>query len=69
MATGDAVESGTMVIPAKAPGETSQIVTWTAKFVDRISEVTDSMNIKGSLAIKFNSIGGQASGSMALLNL
>ena len=25
----------------------SQDVTWTAKFVDRISEVTDSMNISG----------------------
>ena len=25
----------------------SQSVTWTAKFVDRISEVTDSMNISG----------------------
>ena len=27
----------------------SQAVTWTAKFVDRISEVTDSMNISGEL--------------------
>jgi hypothetical protein len=26
---------------------TSQVVTWTAKFVDHISEVTDSLNISG----------------------
>ena len=25
----------------------SQTVTWTAKFVDRISEVTDSLNVSG----------------------
>lgn len=25
----------------------SQSVTWTAKFVDRMSEVTDSMNVSG----------------------
>ncbi|KDQ06257.1 hypothetical protein BOTBODRAFT_121764 [Botryobasidium botryosum FD-172 SS1] len=36
----------------------SQVVTWTAKFVDRISEVTDSMNISGSLEIKADSLGG-----------
>ncbi|KAJ7700955.1 hypothetical protein B0H16DRAFT_1332585 [Mycena metata] len=37
---------------------TSQVVTWSAKFVDRISEVTDSMNISGSLEIKCDAIGG-----------
>ena len=26
----------------------SQSVTWSAKFVDRISEVTDSMNVSGT---------------------
>lgn len=26
----------------------SQEVTWTAKFVNRISEVTDSMNVSGA---------------------
>ncbi|KAJ7917733.1 hypothetical protein B0H13DRAFT_2231366 [Mycena leptocephala] len=37
---------------------TSQVVTWSAKFVDRISEVTDSLNISGSLEIKCDAIGG-----------
>ncbi|KKY14619.1 hypothetical protein UCRPC4_g06666 [Phaeomoniella chlamydospora] len=38
--------------------DVSQVVTWEAKFVDKISEVTDSMDIKGSLAIKVDAIGG-----------
>ncbi|KAJ7292061.1 hypothetical protein C8J57DRAFT_1044173 [Mycena rebaudengoi] len=36
----------------------SQDVVWTAKFVDRISEVTDSLNLSGSLQIKCDAIGG-----------
>jgi hypothetical protein len=35
--------------PAVTGKNTSQIVTWTAKFVDRISEITDSMNIAGMM--------------------
>ncbi|KAK4694378.1 hypothetical protein P7C71_g3198, partial [Lecanoromycetidae sp. Uapishka_2] len=51
--------SGTTVI-TRTEGQTlvSQTVTWEAKFVDKISEVTDSMNISGSLAIKVDAIGG-----------
>lgn len=32
-----------------ANGNITQIVTYTAKFVDRISEITDAMNINGTL--------------------
>ena len=33
----------------------SQDVSWTAKFVDRISEVTDSMNVSGT-SLAFSSV-------------
>ncbi|KAJ7847168.1 hypothetical protein B0H13DRAFT_2238801 [Mycena leptocephala] len=36
----------------------ARLSTWSAKFVDRISEVTDSLNISGSLEIKCDAIGG-----------
>lgn len=51
--------SGTSVL-TKVDGQMtiSQTVSWEAKFVDKISEVTDSMNISGSLAIKIDAIGG-----------
>ncbi|KAF7349013.1 hypothetical protein MVEN_01422400 [Mycena venus] len=47
---------------------TSQVVTWTAKFVDRISEVTDSMNISGSLEIKCDAIGGGGGASASFID-
>ncbi|KAK6359112.1 hypothetical protein TWF696_000279 [Orbilia brochopaga] len=40
-----------------------QIVTYTSKFVDKLSDVTDSMNISGSLSIQTAQIGGKANGS------
>ncbi|EPS38324.1 hypothetical protein H072_8001 [Dactylellina haptotyla CBS 200.50] len=40
-----------------------QIVTYTSKFVDKLSDVTDSMNISGSLSIQTSQIGGKANGS------
>jgi hypothetical protein len=40
----------------------SQSVTWSCKFVDRLSEVTDSMNISGSLQIKYGAVGGGGEG-------
>ncbi|KIP02241.1 hypothetical protein PHLGIDRAFT_79414 [Phlebiopsis gigantea 11061_1 CR5-6] len=46
----------------------SQAVTWTAKFVDRISEVTDSMNISGSLQIKCDAIGGGGGASASFMD-
>ncbi|OJJ42180.1 hypothetical protein ASPZODRAFT_35469, partial [Penicilliopsis zonata CBS 506.65] len=40
-----------------------QIVTYSSRFVDKISDVTDAMNISGSLSIKTATIGGKANGS------
>ena len=34
----------------------SQSVTWSAKFVDRISEVTDSMNVSGKYRLRIDFI-------------
>lgn len=39
-----------------------QIVTYSSRFVDKLSDITDSMNISGSLSIKTATIGGTASG-------
>lgn len=38
---------GTMIAVDGGNVDISQDVSWTAKFVDRISEVTDSMNVSG----------------------
>ncbi|KAF4334945.1 hypothetical protein FBEOM_11202 [Fusarium beomiforme] len=46
----------------------SQVVTWTSTFVNNISEVTENMNIKGSLAIKIDAIGGGAKAQANYLN-
>ncbi|MCJ1398739.1 hypothetical protein MMC11_001940 [Xylographa trunciseda] len=44
-------------------GSITQMVTWTAKFVDKISDVTEAMNINGAASVKYGSISGSASGS------
>ncbi|KAM0227454.1 hypothetical protein ACHAPO_011516 [Fusarium lateritium] len=41
----------------------SQIVTYSSRFVNKISEITDDMNTSGSLSIKYGSIGGKGKGS------
>ncbi|GME51320.1 Phenylacetyl-ligase [Neofusicoccum parvum] len=41
----------------------SQIVTYSSRFVDKSSEITDDMNISGSLSIKYGAIGGSGRGS------
>ncbi|KAJ4258215.1 hypothetical protein NW762_008363 [Fusarium torreyae] len=41
----------------------SQVVTYTSRFVSKLSEVTDDMNISGSLSIKYGAIGGSGKGS------
>ena len=46
----------------------SQIVTWTSTFVNNISEVTESMDIQGALAIKIDAIGGGAKAQANYLN-
>ncbi|KAK0542933.1 hypothetical protein OC845_006377, partial [Tilletia horrida] len=45
---------------AEGPGK---IVTYSSKFVNKLSEVTDEMSISGSLSIKYAGIGGSGSGS------
>ncbi|KPM42480.1 hypothetical protein AK830_g4057 [Neonectria ditissima] len=41
----------------------SQIVTYSSRLVNKISEITDDMNISGSLSIKYGAIGGAGKGS------
>ncbi|KAI0340777.1 hypothetical protein BDW22DRAFT_1359593 [Trametopsis cervina] len=49
-------------------GNIAQEVSWTAKFVDRLSEVTDSLNIGGSLQIKCDAIGGGGNASASFVD-
>ncbi|KAF2656901.1 hypothetical protein K491DRAFT_354908 [Lophiostoma macrostomum CBS 122681] len=48
---------------ASQPRGPSQTVTYTSRFVDRLSDVTDDMCISGSLSIKAGKIGGSGKGS------
>ncbi|KAK0727679.1 hypothetical protein B0T26DRAFT_672318 [Lasiosphaeria miniovina] len=41
----------------------SQIVSYSSRFMNKISEVTDDMNVSGSLSIKYGTIGGSGKGS------
>ncbi|KAF7551363.1 hypothetical protein G7Z17_g5057 [Cylindrodendrum hubeiense] len=41
----------------------SQIVSYSSRFVNKISEITEDMNISGSLSIKYGAIGGSGKGS------
>ena len=43
--------------------ETSQIVTYCTRYVNKISDVTDAMNISASLSVKAGAVGGSANGS------
>ncbi|KAL9115746.1 MAG: hypothetical protein Q9227_000114 [Pyrenula ochraceoflavens] len=46
-----------------APRGPSQTVTYTSRFVDRLSDVVDDMSVSGSLSIKAGKIGGSGKGS------
>lgn len=46
-----------------APRGPSQTVTYTSRFVDRLSDVMDDMSVSGSLSIKAGKIGGSGKGS------
>ncbi|KAK0529324.1 hypothetical protein OC834_003732 [Tilletia horrida] len=48
---------------AKEARGPAQIVNYTSKFVNKISEITDDLSISGSLSIKYNGIMGSGSGS------
>ncbi|KAH7358861.1 hypothetical protein B0T11DRAFT_341079 [Plectosphaerella cucumerina] len=47
----------------RPPWVKAQIVTYSSRSVDKVSDVTEAMNISGSLSIKTGTIGGQANGS------
>ncbi|KLU89845.1 hypothetical protein MAPG_08814 [Magnaporthiopsis poae ATCC 64411] len=46
-----------------APRGPSQTVTYTSRFIDRLSDITDDMCISGSMSIKAGKIGGSGRGS------
>jgi hypothetical protein len=46
-----------------APRGPSQTVTYTSRFVDRLSDVMDDMSVSGSLSIKAGKVGGSGKGS------
>ena len=41
----------------------SQIVTYYSKYVDKVSDISNSMNVSGSLSIRYGEISGGGSGS------
>ncbi|EUC40362.1 hypothetical protein COCMIDRAFT_108993 [Bipolaris oryzae ATCC 44560] len=45
------------------PKGISQIVSYSSRFVDKLSDVTDVMNVSASLSIKTGTIGGAVSGT------
>ncbi|CAK4024480.1 Hypothetical predicted protein [Lecanosticta acicola] len=46
-----------------ALGGPSQVVTYTSRFVDKLSDITEDMNISGSLSIKAGKFGGSGKGA------
>lgn len=48
---------------ATAPRGPSQTVTYTSRFVDRLSDVMNDMSVSGSLSIKAGKVGGSGKGS------
>lgn len=48
---------------ASAPRGPSQTVTYSSRFIDRLSDITDDMCISGALSIKAAKIGGSGRGS------
>ncbi|KAK6543512.1 hypothetical protein TWF694_000258 [Orbilia ellipsospora] len=41
----------------------SQIVTYKSQFIEKLSDITDDMNISGALSIKYGAIGGSGRGA------
>lgn len=61
--TGMGENAQNWVFDATAPRGPSQTVTYTSRFVDRLSDITDDMCISGALSIKASKIGGSGRGS------
>ncbi|OCK80670.1 hypothetical protein K432DRAFT_416534 [Lepidopterella palustris CBS 459.81] len=61
--------TGTSIIKRQDGQSTvSQVVSWNASFVDKMSEVLDSLNISGALKISVDALGGGAGGAGEYLN-
>ncbi|KAF2497632.1 hypothetical protein BU16DRAFT_457309 [Lophium mytilinum] len=56
-------ESTEVNLTGRPPWTKPQIVTYSSRFVDKLSDVTDSMNISGALSIQTATVGGKGSGS------
>ncbi|KAF7352090.1 hypothetical protein MVEN_01171800 [Mycena venus] len=59
---------GLMTAPDGSNVDISQNVTWTAKFVDKMSEVTNSLNVSGSLQVKLETGGAGVDVSASFLD-
>ena len=57
------VDPSKTLLPVFEQKYPSQIVTYTSKYVDKISDVTNSLNISGALSIKYGAVSGDLSGS------
>lgn len=55
--------------PANSNKEIPQDVKWDAKFVNRVSEVTNSLNVSGALSITLDAIGGGGSASASFVDV
>ena len=53
----------TYTFDASAPRGPSQTVTYSSRFIDKLSDVTDDMCISGALSVKMAKIGGSGRGS------
>ncbi|KAF7324485.1 Major facilitator superfamily MFS-1 [Mycena kentingensis (nom. inval.)] len=71
-----ATEGTLRTVPLSAPTSTasstaprvSQDVVWTAKFVTKVSEIVDTLNVSGSLQIKCDAIGGSGKASATFVD-
>ncbi|KAF7341753.1 Major facilitator superfamily MFS-1 [Mycena sanguinolenta] len=59
---------GLVTAPDGSTVDISQNVTWTAKFVDKMSEVTNSLNVSGSLQVKLETGGAGVNVSASFLD-
>jgi hypothetical protein len=61
--SGMAEQSSKFDFDPTAPRGPSQTVTYTTRFVDRLSDVTEDMSVSASLSIKAGKVGGSGKGS------
>ena len=61
--TGIGKNTGTYTWTVENAKGASQVVTYSSRFVDKLSDITDDMNISGGLSIKYGTIGGSGRGA------